>query len=422
MLATDKPPKRKKSEPTAVPMMRNQTPHEVVEARIDRLLASLPKPIGLIGKTVFTKHMKLCNEIDKIRNRLHSLGPDSGKLPLSLRFKFKLNSTDKIKETQEFKRLSAECDEHLDYCQGLIKANISDVVKLELASHKNKMKEHFCESMNLLATAFVKNHPSIPDTQNSVTTLVLCALDSDMNLLRPEKTEPNTIDEEDEEEDEPFDSELLMYSGFNYKITNDYCYNEFYTLYHEYNNLDGEAPMTGTLTQTDFDLVEPIDDTFWNLVRRIFYISRKALKECVAQRKAENELSAWAESALNAKKTAAVAATIADVNLTSPEIGDLIESKVQERTKEMQKELDRIQKQLKNNSGARTGARQKSSAEKQRKQQKQKQKQKEKKEKEKKSNAQQAADADNDSTAATKNNVDRRRRRQPNGKKTVRHF
>jgi len=147
-------------------------------------------------------------------------------------------------------------------------------------------------------------------------------------------------------------------------MTNYLCYNNFYTLYHEYNNIDGEVPMTGTISAEDNQLVVAVIDDFFNAVRRIFFTSREALEERIAERKAESELAAWAESALNAKKTAAVAATIADVNLTSPEIGDLIESKVQEHTQKIQKEINRIQEELKNNSGARTGARQNSHAEK----------------------------------------------------------
>ena len=71
----------------------------------------------------------------------------------------------------------------------------------------------------------------------------------------------------------------------------------------------------------------------------------------------------------------------------------------------MQKEVDRRQKVVKNISGVRTGARQKSHANKQN----------------QKSNAQKAADADNDSTAAKKHNTNRRRGRQKNGRKSV-HF
>ena len=92
------------------------------------------------------------------------------------------------------------------------------------------------------------------------------------------------------------------------------------------------------------------DITLWrhsltNIATQDFITLCQKAKNKAGQRGMSSELYA-------AKAT--VANSTNNVNLTSPELFDLIESNVQHRTKHLQQELDQIQKQLKSNAGART--------------------------------------------------------------------
>jgi len=84
--------------------------------------------------------MKLMNDVDKTESWLSFLQPDSGKLPSSIEYNFKLNSTATIKDTQEFKNLEVQCTEHINYCKRLLKDACHQVAELELTELKNDQK------------------------------------------------------------------------------------------------------------------------------------------------------------------------------------------------------------------------------------------------------------------------------------------
>jgi hypothetical protein len=145
MSATDRTTKRKKSISFADQQTSNlqtaTSPKDISKNATFSFLASLPKPISLIGESIFHRYTKHCNDIDTIKARAASLQPSSDKIPLSTRFNFELNSTDTIKEKQEFKDASHRCKEAIEYCQGLLKAEMLVTTELELSEEKKKLKE-----------------------------------------------------------------------------------------------------------------------------------------------------------------------------------------------------------------------------------------------------------------------------------------
>ena len=173
MSATDRSTKRKKTSFTNQPTATT-SPKEISKNATFQFLASLPKPIQLIGESIFHRYTKYCNDIDSIRARAVSLEPSSSKTPGSTKFNFVLNSTDTIKEKQEFKEAANRCREAIEYCQGLLKAEMHIAAELELAEEKQKMKEYFCTATGILAEAFVKNDSDTPNDPKSAQTLVYC--------------------------------------------------------------------------------------------------------------------------------------------------------------------------------------------------------------------------------------------------------
>jgi hypothetical protein len=105
MLATDRSTKRKKSISFS-DQLTATSPKEISKNTTIAFLASLPKPIALIGESILQRYTKHCNDIDNIRTRTVSLQPSSDKIPGSVKFNFQLNSTDTINEKQDFKAAS----------------------------------------------------------------------------------------------------------------------------------------------------------------------------------------------------------------------------------------------------------------------------------------------------------------------------
>ena len=100
-----------------------------------------------------------------------------------MEFRFKLNSTDFIKDTQEFKRLSAECDGHIHYCQGLLRDCCKRVAKLEHERQNLKLREFFSEAVYLLSTAFIKNYSPLLNTETNYLHLVVSAFHRELCQL-----------------------------------------------------------------------------------------------------------------------------------------------------------------------------------------------------------------------------------------------
>jgi len=156
------------------------------------------------------------------------------------------------------------------------------------------------------------------------------------------------------------------------------------------------------------DLVGFLINDFTATIVRLFTTSRTKYNDTIEQRKRENELTAWATSTLDAQETAEVAMEIDEVNLTSPQLQDLIDSKVEAKLKKIEAKIARLAKN--SNPSATASAHQKK-----------KKSNKTKTKTKKKSNAdRQADDADNDSSDANKATRRHQRGRPQNLRRNVR--
>ena len=92
------------------------------------------------------------------------------------------------------------------------------------------------------------------------------------------------------------------------------------------------------------DVVGPLIHDFTATIVCLFTTSRTRYNDTIAKRKRENELTAWAKSTLDTQETAEVAMEINDVNLTSPHLQDLIDSKVEAKLKKIEAKFARLAK------------------------------------------------------------------------------
>ena len=195
-------------------------------------------------------------------------------------------------------------------------------------------------------------------------------------------------------------------AGFQFELQDHHCHEEFYALIVAANCIDSEVPPTGIISNEDKTLVEPVINEFMATLLQLFYKGRTLYTEVIADRDQERDLLAWAKSAVDATATQTTATTTTKVNLSSPELGDLIKSKVLEETKKFKTTISRLEKQVKDHSAAsrKGGQNQKNN------------KQTAKNNANRKSSAkgqkqgQKAANAANDSTNAKKKQRNRRRR------------
>jgi hypothetical protein len=266
MSATDRSTKRKKSITFADQHTATTSPKEISKNATLAFLASLPKPIALIGESILQRYTKHCNDIDNIRTRTVSLQPSSDKIPGSVKFNFQLNSTDTIKEKQDFKAASHRCKEAIEYCQLLLKAEMLVAAQLELTEEKKKLKEYFCTATSLLAEAFIKNDPNAPNDIHSIQTLVHCTADKEYRALmneakriRANANNARTSQDDDEEEDSPditIISKLFKFSGFKYNMSHLSDLDGFHQQFHYHTSgIESLPPAPGSIDDDAYNLI-----------------------------------------------------------------------------------------------------------------------------------------------------------------------
>jgi len=321
------------------------SPKEQANAIVDAYLESLPKAIALIGKSLFTKHLDLLLQIEKTNRRIENLGRDQ-KLPKSMQFKFTLNSIDSIKETQAFKNLSEECNDNIRYCQNILRVNCRMVAEMELLRQKETLQQFFSAAIYLLATAFIKNYSPLENTDRNYLTLVVSAFRRELRQLTEQRDADSAAllisqisdTTQSISEPPPVHSFLLKYSGFTHAIMNHRCHYEFFNSIISENNMSiTPASNSEFNTFEDSPTVEPILSTFITALSTLFYTGYDTYANAIATRDRDRDLLAWAESTLNASATHDTAVAMEDINLTSPELGELISSKVNEGTKKTQR-------------------------------------------------------------------------------------
>jgi hypothetical protein len=356
MSATDRSTKRKKSISFSDQQTATTSPKEISKNATFSFLASLPKPISLIGESIFYKYTKHCNDIDSIKARADSLQPSSIKIPGSVKFNFELNSTASVKEKQEFKDATHRCKEAIGYCQSLLKAEMKVVADLELNEEKQKLKEYYCNATSLLAEAFIKNDPNTPNDPKSIQTLVYCTADKEYKTLMNEEMHSRvaanaTRSTQDSEEEDNSDiiiiSKLFKYSGFKYNMSHVNDLERFHNQFHFHTNGIGEEPPPpGSANSDDYDLIGHLIRDFTATLYALFYTSRTTYMNAIEDKKRQAELTAWAKNALDIQATEEIVMNIEEANLESLELGDLVDSKIAARLKRFENTINNQQKMI----------------------------------------------------------------------------
>ena len=129
---------------------------------------------------------------------------------------------------------------------------------------------------------------------------------------------------------------LLRFSGFTFKMTRPNGLDGFYNQFHTTTLGIGEGPPpSGSATSDDFDLINHLLRDFKQTLYTLFYTSRVTYTQALETKKRSAELAAWAKHRLDEQATEVIAMDIEEANLESPELGDLVESKIAEKLKKL---------------------------------------------------------------------------------------
>ena len=226
--------------------------------------------------------------------------------------------------------------------------------ELELSEEKKKLKEYFCNATALLAEAFIKNDPNTPNDPKSIQTLVYCTADKEYNTLMNEEHHRRvanaTGSQDNEDENDPLDlfiiSKLFKFSGFKYKMTRLNDLEGFHNQFHHINGIGIEPPPPGSANSDDYDLIGHLIRDFTATLYALFYTSRITYMNAIQDKKRNAELAAWAKNALDVQATESIAMNIEEANLESPELGDLVDSKIAARLKKLDNTIKNQQKMI----------------------------------------------------------------------------
>jgi len=226
--------------------------------------------------------------------------------------------------------------------------------ELELSEEKKKLKEYFCNATALLAEAFIKNDPNTPNDPRSIQTLVYCTADKEYKTLMNEEhhrrvaaNATGSLDNENENDSDLFIiSKLFKFSGFKYKMSRLNDLEAFHNQFHHINGIGTEPPPPGSTNSDDYDLIGHLIRDFTATLYSLFYTSRTTYMNAIETRKRNAELAAWAKNALDVQATEAIAMNIEEANLESPELGDLVDSKISARLKRLDNTIKNQQKMI----------------------------------------------------------------------------
>jgi hypothetical protein len=228
--------------------------------------------------------------------------------------------------------------------------------ELELSEEKKKLKEYFCNATSLLAEAFIKNDPNTPNDSKSIQTLVYCTADKEYKILMNEEhhnrvaANATNLSQDSEDENNPLDllivSKLFKFSGFKYKLSLLTDLEGFHNQFHHITNGTGEPPPPGSANSDDYDLIGHLIRDFTATLHSLFYTSRMTYMNALETRKRNAELAAWAQNALDVQATETIAMNIEEANLESPELGDLVDSKISARLKRLDNTIKNQQKMI----------------------------------------------------------------------------
>jgi hypothetical protein len=142
-------------------------------------------------------------------------------------------------------------------------------------------------------------------------------------------------------------SKLFKFSGFKYNMSHPSDLDGFHQ--HFQYNINGNEPLSpapGSTTDDDYELIGHLIHDFTATFYSLFYTSRTTYTNAIEDKKQNAELAAWAKNALDTHATESIAMNIEEANLESPELGDLVDSKITARLKRLDNTIINQQKMI----------------------------------------------------------------------------
>ena len=336
-------------------------------------LASHPLPIIDLGTTLYKKFAKCMKLRDDLYRRKRKLDPSTDYISKSMKHNFILYGPDSLKSSQEFKTLNEECNTAIASMQKILKEKSLKVVELELKELKDNIRTLFCESIQLLATALIKNNPEYKEDP-SIRNLIIAVFEKEYteNVLPHESmSQINRITdyddpETDEVEQERYNgaatlssqySKLLFFSEIPSKLLKRADLQSFFDYFFlKIKNMTGyivqETYTAGADAGDNFNAaisyLGTLDVTLTNLIKCIFFDSRVEYQVQQQQNSRTAKLKTWVSTALDERATETTSMDIDNVNLNSIEMKALIDERAQIKINQVAKKFDNKMKQMEN--------------------------------------------------------------------------
>lgn len=351
MNATDGTTKRRRTTApddttnSAVPP-KDLKPIDLAKRNLSVTLASLPVPIAQIARDVTEKLSSLHVKLDGYTKRLAKLEPSNPYIPKSIRIDTRLTCIAPVKETQ----LSLACSERFDTLltetKQQMKALFLEQATIERDYFQDELKKVFSKSIWRLADAFCQHDLSVPSTRASVMTLIRCALHQEYTQFKtaatgsqPQPPSPGIV----LPAPPTVDSHILMYSGHQHSLDGPSALQPILTHIAHTNNFfeSSGTNIQPSPTMDDNTLVTPILSSFLSTATAVLYTFFKTYKDTVQLRDHERSVAVWAQKDITENATKETSDVLEDVNMSSPEMGELLQSHIQAGLDKLERKLDK---------------------------------------------------------------------------------
>jgi hypothetical protein len=313
---------------------------------------SLPPSISRLALSFFDEFIKLQQELLNLRKRKDKLSDPNYNFK-SGHVNFSLTGSNRIKDTEAFTMKSNECKEKILELQSFLQLKCIETIDLEIEAVNKQLRDRFCYWLFLLSTAICKYHNKSEDKGLRLAVLLISRL-RDSAVLPPDNTPDEQTTITSINDCQKTNPTLFKYSGFP---VNDDSINTVQGLVKylfESTKQTGDVPIHNAFStlrelRSIHLLLHPLSD----IMTTLFYDTWKEFLDAKAKQERDAALTTWVETTLHRDETAEVAMELDNLNLQSPQLGELIDTHIDKKFKRVENKLKTIVNTQKN---SRTGA------------------------------------------------------------------
>jgi hypothetical protein len=275
--------------------------------------ASLPSTIKTLASGYFSKFLELRIHLRSLYATQCRLSQDAF-IPHSARVKFELNASKRVKEKAGalYEALALQAEIALAIFKEKAKAQIVDLIELEIKVCKDDIAVIFCRAVDTLACALAIHHPTL-DRANA----------ADLVYLVFEKHH----------------DELLDFSEIP-------SVQAFFDIFKTTADLPTEAHQHETLSLERQQHVEDARDSLKTALAAIFTRSWTAYLGIKAEQERQLALQEFVETSFKKSATASVAMDVDQITLDSPALQEFITLEISKTTKGLQAQVSNLQNKL----------------------------------------------------------------------------